>query len=259
MEPRIGCTTFYGEVLDRRVHGRAVEGADPGRLEAARGPDGTAFAQGVSAMSSDLILWGVGTSRTMRAHWMLLELGVEYRFHAIGPRTGETRSGEFLRLNPRHKIPVLQHGSLVLTESAAIIEYLSETFPNPQIYRPPSRESFAALSEWCYFIMSELDAASLYMVRRHLGLKDIYGEAPVAVQAAKTYFSHNLEAMAPRIGIASPYLFGSKLSTADILLMTCLEWARAEQVMLPESVMKYRERVAGRSAYQAALARNFAQ
>jgi hypothetical protein len=44
--------------------------------------------------------------------------------------------------------------------------------------------------------------------------------------------------MAPRIGIASPYLFGSNLSTADILLMTCLEWARAEQVTLPESVMK---------------------
>ena len=90
-------------------------------------------------------------------------------------------------------------------------------------------------------------------------MKDIYGEAPVAVQAAKTYFSHNLEAMAPRIGIASPYLFGTKLSTADILLMTCLEWALAEKVTLPESVMKYRERVAGRLAYQAALARNFAQ
>ena len=210
-------------------------------------------------MGSDVILWGVGTSRTMRAHWMLLELGVDYRFHAIGSRTGETQSAEFLRLNPRHKIPLLQHGSLVLTESAAIIEYLSATFPSPQIYRPSNPESFAALSEWCYFILSELDAASLYMVRRHLGLKHIYGEAPVAVQAAKTYFSHNLEAMAPRIGISSPYLFGTKLSTADILLMTCLEWARAEKVTLPQSVMRYRERVAGRFAYQVALARNFAQ
>lgn len=208
-------------------------------------------------MKSDVILWGVGTSRTMRAHWMLLELGVDYRFHPIGPRTGETQNAEFLRLNPRHKIPVLQHGSLVLTESAAIIEYLSETFPNSQIYRPSDPESFAALSEWCYFIMSELDAASLYMVRRHLDLKGIYGEAPVAVEAAKTYFSHNLEAMAPRIGITSSYLLGGKLSTADILLMTCLEWALAEKLTLPDSVMKYRGRVASRFAYQAALARNF--
>ena len=30
------------------------------------------------------------------------------------------------------------------------------------------------------------------------------------MQAAKTYFSHNLEAMAPRIGIARPYVFGTK-------------------------------------------------
>jgi glutathione S-transferase len=188
---------------------------------------------------------------------MLLELGVDYRFHPIGSRTGETQHPEFLRLNPRHKIPVLQHGSLVLTESAAIIEYLSETFPNSQIYRPANPESLAALREWCYFILSELDAASLYVVRRHLGLKGIYGEAPVAVEAAKNYFSHNLEAMAPRIGIASPYLLGTKLSAADILLMTCLEWARSEKLTLPESVLRYRERVASRSAYQAALARNF--
>ena len=51
-------------------------------------------------MSHDLTLWGVGTSRTMRPHWMLLELGLEYDFHAIGSRTGETQTDEFMRLNP---------------------------------------------------------------------------------------------------------------------------------------------------------------
>src|SRR5712664_4604091 len=89
------------------------------------------------AMANDLTLWGAGTSRTMRAHWMLLELGLDYQFHPIGSRTGETQTNEFKRLNPRHKIPVLQHGSFVLTESAAIIQYLSETFPNPtKVYAP---------------------------------------------------------------------------------------------------------------------------
>src|SRR5580700_6751994 len=78
------------------------------------------------AMTNDLTLWGVGTSRTMRPHWMLLELGLEYEFHAIGSRTGETKTDEFLRINPRHKIPVLRHGSFTLTESAAIIQYLGE-------------------------------------------------------------------------------------------------------------------------------------
>jgi glutathione S-transferase len=211
------------------------------------------------AMASDLTLWGAGTSRTMRAHWMLLELGLDYRFHPIGSRTGETQTDEFKQLNPRHKIPVLQHGSFVLTESAAIIQYLNETFAGlGRMYVASDSESRAALNEWCYLIISELDAASLYVVRRHDGLKHIYGEAPAAVESSKSYFLHNFEAMAPRIERHNPYLFGEQLSVADILLMTCLDWAASERISLPEPTLRYRERVAVRLAYQAALARNSA-
>jgi glutathione S-transferase len=210
-------------------------------------------------MANDLALWGVGTSRTMRAHWMLLELGLDYQFHPIGSRTGETQTNEFKQLNPRHKIPVLQHGAFVLTESAAIIQYLSETFASlGRMYVAGNIESRAALNEWCYFIITELDAASLYVVRRHDGLKQVYGEAPTAVESAKSYFLHNLQAMVPRIGSNSPYLFGERLSVADILLMTCLDWAASELISIPEPLVRYRKRVALRPAYQAALSRNFA-
>ena len=210
-------------------------------------------------MAIELTLWGAGTTRTMRAHWMLMELGLDYRFHPIRSRTGETETAEFKRINPRHKIPVLRHGSFILTESAAIVQYLAETFPRPeQIYVPSDAAGHATLNEWCYFIMSELDAGSLYVVRRHLGLKHLYGEAPVAVESARRYFLHNLEAMAPRIGVQNPYLLGDRLSTPDILLMTCLDWALVEGLALPDSVMEYRLRVARRPAYQAAMARNFA-
>lgn len=211
-------------------------------------------------MSHDLTVWGVGTSRTMRVHWMLLELGLEYECHPIQSRTGETHTDEFKRLNPRHKIPVLRHGSLVLTESAAIIQYLSETFPNSsEVYVPSDAVSRTRLNEWCYFIMSELDAGSLYVVRRHDGLKHIYGEAPIAVESAKSYFVHNLEAMTARIGGDRPYLLGDRLSVADILLMTCLDWAASCDISLPETVSSYRQRVALRPAYQAALKKNFPQ
>lgn len=208
---------------------------------------------------ADLTLWGVGTSRTLRAHWMLLELGLDYECRPIGSRTGETLTEEFMRLNPRHKIPVLRHQSFVLTESAAIVQYLSETFANPRkVYLPSDAQACATLNEWCYFIMSELDAGSLYVMRRHEGLPQVYGEAPAAVASAKTYFLHNLEAMAPKIGIHTPYLLSERLSVADILLMTCLDWAALSGIALPATVVKYRERVAQRPAYQAALTKNFA-
>src|SRR5271168_2986378 len=171
------------------------------------------------SVANDLTLWGAGTFRTIRPHWMLLELGLDYQFHPIGSRTGETLTDEFKRLNPKHKIPVLQHGALVLTESGAIIQYLSETFADRGvIYSAADNASRARLNEWCYFVMSELDASSLYVVRKHEGLKHIYGEAPAAVESARGYFLHNLEAMAEQIERADPYLFGDRLSTADVLL-----------------------------------------
>jgi glutathione S-transferase len=194
----------------------------------------------------------------MRPHWMLLELGLDYDYHSIGSRTGETMTDEFLRLNPRHKIPVLQHGSFVLTESAAIIKYLSETFANPELIAIPRNEKErATLNEWCYFIATELDAGSLYVMRRHAGLEHVYGAAPKAVEAARGYFTENAEAMAPRIAESGQYLMGDRLSAADILLMTCLDWAVTERIPLSETLHQYRSRVADRPAYQVALERNF--
>jgi glutathione S-transferase len=210
-------------------------------------------------MSHDLTLFGVGTSRTMRAHWMLLELGLDYESRPVQSRSGETLTDQFRRLNPRHKIPVLQHGSFVLTESAAIVQYLGETFADPtKLYVPQDAQARATLNEWCYFIMTELDAGSLYVVRRHRGLASIYGEALVAVDSAKTYFLHNLEAMTPRIAKAQ-YLLGERLSIADILLTTCLDWAVMSDILLPQEVVDYRRRVAQSPAYQEALKRNFPQ
>jgi glutathione S-transferase len=104
--------------------------------------------------------------------------------------------------------------------------------------------------------MSELDAGSLYVVRRHEGLQQIYGAAPTAVESAKSYFLHNLAAMAASID-ENTYLFGDRLSVADILLMTCLDWAGSCGIPLPEPVSHYQQRVALRPAYQAALKKNF--
>ena len=104
--------------------------------------------------------------------------------------------------------------------------------------------------------MTELDATTLYIVRRHEGLKHLYGEAPVAVEAAKSYFMHNLEAMDSRIAEA-PYLLGDKFSTADILMMTCLEWAITCNLRLTSGAAAYRERIAQRPAYRTALRANF--
>ena len=125
------------------------------------------------------------TIRTIRAHWALHELNLEYERRPIQARTGETKTAEFTALSARQKIPLLQDNDLILTESAAIVTYLSDAYGQPHNRLMPEdvRERAQCL-EWCFFIISELDATSLYVMRRHGDLRHIYGEAPIANEAA---------------------------------------------------------------------------
>ena len=135
-----------------------------------------------------LKIWGVATTRTFRAHWALHELGLEFEIEPLGSRTGETQTPAFSRLNPGQKIPVLEHGSLVLAESAAIVTYLGSRFGEeagmPE-FVPENLERRARYDQWTSFVLMELDAHTLYLIRKHRDLADLYGEAPAAIAEAR--------------------------------------------------------------------------
>ncbi len=177
-------------------------------------------------MVNTITLWGAGTVRAQRVHWALRELALDYRHEAIQARSGETLTPAYTALNAKQKIPFLQDGELGLSESAAILHYLFARYGDAaQFHLPQNELERAASDEWCYFIMTELDAHALYLIRRHGDLAAIYGEAPLAVAAAGQYFQKQMAAVAPLIASADPYLFGERLGVADILLTSCLDWA----------------------------------
>ena len=214
-----------------------------------------------------ITLWGSGTSRTMRAHWALAELGVAYEKKPIGPRTGETQEAAFRALNPKEKSPVLvEHDTtasqsnrsdegLVLTESAAIVTYLGDKFGGltPRV----GTLERARYYEWMSYILMELDAHTLYVMRKHGDLKHLYGEAPSALSAARAGFDKQIRWALPRME-SEPFLMGDAFSGVDILMTTCLDWAVAYGLQLAEPALAYRARHRQRPAFQAALAANAA-
>lgn len=206
---------------------------------------------------SNLTVWGIGTPRTLRAHWILAEFGLAYNNRPIKSRTGETTTPEFLALNPKHKIPVLQHGDRVLTESAAIVTYISESFdPPPGFFVPADPSSRATLNEWCYFIMTELDALSLYVIRKHQDLHAIYGEAPGAIEAAKDNFVDLTGALFTGSGKDREFLMQEGMSIADLLLTTCIQSALRRSIDIPDFLIDYNARMSRRPAFRQALAVN---
>ena len=206
----------------------------------------------------DLVLWGGGTTRTMRPHWALHELGLVYEENLIGSRSGVTQGEDFRALNPKGKIPVLQDGDLILTESAAIVTYLGDNYGVGSGLTPAvGTRDRARYDEWCFFVMMELDAHTLYVVRKHRDLAELYGAAPKAIDEAFAGFERQVKVAEEKLSDGRSYLLGETFSGADILLTTCLDWALFYDLQLPEGVAAYRERTNARPAYQSASALNY--
>ena len=204
-----------------------------------------------------LTVWGVGTTRTMRVHWLLQELNLTYETHRIESRTGETTSAEYISLNPKKKIPTLVDGDIVITESMAIMRHLRRNYDNLGYddYQL-SIEGQCAYDEWSSFILMELDATSLYVVRRHKDLPAIYGEAENAVKSSVLYCERMIDSVKDKIQ-GDAFLWGSCFSELDILMTVCLDWASFVGVTIPGEFQTYHQTMTERTAYMAAREFNF--
>lgn len=201
-------------------------------------------------------IWGAETARTFRPVWMAEELGLDYVHHPIQPRTGETQTGAYTKLNRKQKVPFLTDGDVAVSESLAICRYLATAYPAENVAVPQSLHERTKEDEWCCYIYGEIDETALYVMRRHGDLTEIYGAAPDVVTATKAYLKRHMDVLAAHIdGKQAVLEIGFGLT--DIMLVSCLDWAVFYEVDVPEPVLAYRALIAERPAYQKAMAINY--
>ena len=141
--------------------------------------------------------------------------------------------------------------------TAAIVTYLAETYGQSAGLIPPllSAER-AAYFEWCFFVMTELDAHTLYVIRKHTALAAIYSEAPNAVHAAREGFGKQVTVADRALARQGPFILGNTFTGADILLATSLDWAKRLEVSLTVTLGEYLERTTSRPPYRQAYVAN---
>jgi glutathione S-transferase len=79
---------------------------------------------------------GSGSPYSWRVFLALEHKRVPYELVTLSFAQGEHKRPEYLAINPRHKVPAIQDGEFSLYESAAIIEYLQERFPEGPLLLP---------------------------------------------------------------------------------------------------------------------------
>ena len=103
-------------------------------------------------MADNLVIHGFETSNNMKVRVALGFKGIPYEFQSIDP--GDRT--ELARLSGQFLTPVLQHGSVALSDSAAILRYLEANFPGtPKLFGNGIAEQWE-IEDWELFARTEL-------------------------------------------------------------------------------------------------------
>lgn len=105
-----------------------------------------------------LTLYHSPGSSSMAAHIALHEVGAQFTTIPLSFDRKETRTPEFLAINPAGKVPTLLIDGQPLTEVAAILFYLARRFPEAGLL-PEDLEAQAQVVSWMSFCASTVHPA----------------------------------------------------------------------------------------------------
>ncbi|WP_019508249.1 glutathione S-transferase family protein [Pleurocapsa sp. PCC 7319] len=209
-----------------------------------------------------MIVYGVGTLRTLRVHWTLKELNLSYTTEAIQSRSRQTQTSNYTALHPGQKVPYLQDGNLGISESAAICIYLAERYGDGSLMPAVSKfEQRARVFQACFYAMTELDAHTLYIIAKHGGsLSSYYKQSKEAIEVAIAGFNKQICVADKLISNQNQYILDQEFTVADIILVTCLisavRLARQFELVIPNKLIKYAKNIQKREAFKLAIVEN---
>ncbi|MDZ4736004.1 MAG: glutathione S-transferase family protein [Rhodospirillaceae bacterium] len=156
--------------------------------------------------------YGSGSSYAWKV-WLTLEhKEIPYEFKLLSFDRNETRSPEFLKLNPRGKVPTIVDNGFAIWESSAIAEYLEERYPQKSLLPGDAKQRANARR-----LVAEADS---YVARFMGKLSDltIYRAEPGSRSEIEPVQKEILEElMLLEAQVGEPYLLGD-LSLADFTL-----------------------------------------
>lgn len=162
------------------------------------------------------------------------------------------QSPEYLAINPAGAVPALRDGDYILTQNAAILGYIADTWPDAGLAGDGSARQRAEANRWLAFVNSDL----------HPAFKPIFGPARYSSEEAhhdaiKSQARKNVRALFERADAqldGRQWLAGFR-SYADPYLYITLRWAANTAIDLDglDNLAAFKQRMEDDAGVQAAL------
>ena len=166
---------------------------------------------------------------SMASHIGLEEIGAPYEEKPTLLAKGEHKTGQYLKVNPRGKVPALDADGKVLVENTAILSYLARRFPEKKLLPADPVEEARCISTMVWF-SNIVHPAYTHFYRPERYVEGEAARASVKQAGKKAFFDALKEIDSMLTG--KRWIMGDQYTVADPYALVFYGWGlRAELPM----------------------------
>ena len=189
----------------------------------------------------------------LATHIALHEAGAEFELVKLDFAHQQQQSADYLRINPKGRVPALATGHGVLTETPALLVFVAQSFPAARLAPLDDPFAFARLLELASYL-----ASTVHVAHAHKRRGSRWADDPAAHEAMRQRVPQTMTACATHLEaqLTGPWALGEHYSVADPYLYTLVGWMEGDGVDIARfpRLKAHQARVAARPATQRALA-----
>jgi glutathione S-transferase len=195
---------------------------------------------------------------SLASHIALKDAGAKYSLKRIDFGNTEQQSDDYLKINPKGRVPALATPRGILTETPAILAFIAQSYPMAALVPLDDPFAFGELQSFNSFICSTLHVNHAHRMRGHRwayeasSFADMQRKVPESVGASYDLVEKRM--------LKGPWVMGDSYSVADPYLFTLAQWLEDDGVdprRLPR-VIEHRARMAERPNVKEAIAEELA-
>lgn len=175
-----------------------------------------------------LTLYHAPGTCALASHIALEQAGANYQAVRVDFARQEQRSPEYLRVNPKGRVPALvtEHGTL--TETPAILQYIAQTHPQARLAPLDDAYALARMNAFNSYLCSTVHVAHAHKRRGARWADDAAAHEAMARKVPQnmadcfTLIEHEY--------LQGPWVLGEQLSVSDAYLFTLASWLEGDGV-----------------------------
>ena len=195
---------------------------------------------------------------SLATHIALEDARAEYELRRIDFTRTEQQSPDYLKVNPKARVPAMVTPRGLLTETPAMLAFVAQSFPEAALAPLDDAFAFAEMQSFNSYLCSTLHVAHAHRVRGYRwayeasSFADMQRKVPELVSACYDLIETGM--------LRGPWVMGNDYTVADPYLFTLAQWLEDDGVNAERfpRVIEHRNRMAERPSVKRAIAAELA-